>query len=229
MQSQVIDGRARVQASRIRLLGIHFHTAVPEASSSVATDPAWQASCSVIVIVTVIIITNWPVSICPSWCMNPLLTSTCHLSLRRTCSLVMLREEWYNSRGSGGEAFSGHQMYLLSILIVPLWIMVLAKELLIASKDAFQFQEELEFNKRNRCVKFSQHRGLFCYSAATSQVLKPGWLTISVGEVMNQLLSSQCVLQTILSLTIYQFLNGPKLTPNTKYLSDWGYQIKHSV
>lgn len=55
---------------------------------------------------------------------------------------------------------------------------------------------------------------LITYLALASQALKPGWLTVSVGEVMNQLLSSLCVLQPGLSLTMYHFLNGPKLTPN---------------
>lgn len=177
MQSQVIDGRAGVQASRIRLLGIHFHTALPQASSSIATDPAWQASCSIIVvttvIITVIIITNWPVSICPSWCMNPLLTSARHLPLRCTCLLAILREEWYNTWGSGGEAFSGHQMYLL-----------------IASKDTFQFQEVLEFNKRNKCVKFSQRRRLFCYSAVFWN--PAGWLLVLVKLWLNHYLPNVC-------------------------------------
>lgn len=70
----------------------------------------------------------------------------------------------------GGEAFSGHQMYLLSVLFVPSWILVLAKKLGIASKDACQFQEVLELNETNRCMKFSQRIGLLCYSAVTSQV-----------------------------------------------------------
>ena len=69
-----------------------------------------------------------------------------------------------------GEAFSGHQMYLLSVLSVPSWIVVLAKTLGIASNYAFQFQEVLEFNETNRCMKFSQHSGPLCYSAVTSQV-----------------------------------------------------------
>lgn len=61
-------------------------------------------------------------------------------------------------------------MYLLSVLFVPLWFMVLAKKPGIASKVAFQFQEVLEFNETNRCMKFSQHSGLLCYSGVTSQV-----------------------------------------------------------
>lgn len=36
-----------------------------------------------------------------------------------------------------GEAFSGHQMHLLSVLFVPSWIMALAKTVGIASNDAF--------------------------------------------------------------------------------------------
>ena len=69
-----------------------------------------------------------------------------------------------------GEAFSGHQMHLLSVLFVPSWIMALAKTVSIASNDAFQFQEVLEFNETNRCMKFSQHSGLLHYPAVTSQV-----------------------------------------------------------
>lgn len=38
-------GRARFQASKIWFLGSHFHAALLEASSSIATAPAWQASC----------------------------------------------------------------------------------------------------------------------------------------------------------------------------------------
>lgn len=69
-----------------------------------------------------------------------------------------------------GEAFSGHQMYLLSALSIPSWIMVLAKTGGIASNYAFQFQEVLGCNETNKCMKFSQHSGLLCYSAVTSQV-----------------------------------------------------------
>lgn len=52
-------------------------------------------------------------------------------------------------------------MHLLGVPFVPSWIMVLAKGLLIASKDAFPFQV-FEFNKANRCMKFGQHSGLLC-------------------------------------------------------------------
>lgn len=69
-----------------------------------------------------------------------------------------------------GEAVSGHQMHQLGVLFVPSWIMALAKTVSIASNDAFQFQEVLEFNETNRCMKFSQHSGLLRYSAVTSQV-----------------------------------------------------------
>lgn len=48
---------------------------------------------------------------------------------------------------------------------------MLAKELLRALHDAFQFQKVLESNGANGCVKFSQHSGLLCYSAVTGQVL----------------------------------------------------------
>ena len=61
-------------------------------------------------------------------------------------------------------------MYLRSVLSVPSWIVVLAKTLGIASNYAFQFQEVLELNETNICMKFSQHSGLLCYSAVTSQV-----------------------------------------------------------
>lgn len=49
---------------------------------------------------------------------------------------------------SGGEVSSAYQMYPLSVFIVPSWIVVLAKTLLMIPEDAFQIQEVLEFLMR---------------------------------------------------------------------------------
>ena len=89
-------GRAKSRASRIWFLGLCFHTVFPEASQSSATDPSWQISCTLILILLLfIIIANRPISIRSAWCLKPLLISACHWSLRCMCLPVTLREEWY--------------------------------------------------------------------------------------------------------------------------------------
>lgn len=132
---------------------------------------------------------NQPVSICPSWCVKPL---PLLLAIHRGGAGACL---WFPGRN---DTISGDQLaggwggiprpctYLFSIPFVHGGSQCLSKNYSIAS---FQFQEVLASNETNRCMKFNWHSGFLCYSAVTSQILKTGWLTTSVSEIPNQLLS----------------------------------------
>lgn len=69
--------------------------------ASISSCPCWglRQHCHrpsiLILIFFFIIITNWPATIGPSWCMELLLTSACRSPLRCMCLFVMLREKRY--------------------------------------------------------------------------------------------------------------------------------------
>lgn len=177
-----------------------------------------------ILIFIIILIPNWPTTTCPSWCMEPLLTSACHSSWRCMCLLVMLREEWRLLGVSwrwGGRPPQATRCPSLGCICSFMGHGA-------CCRTTHSTREGLEFNGANRDMKFRWRSGLLlCFSAEMRQARF--WNPAAWPFVLVKLRVNDChfqhVLQPILSHIIHHFLNSPKLTQNTGDLSDQGPHV----